>query len=205
MTRLILTTSDSGAGGLRQTGLADCVFGFGMRFVWGRGAPENELDAWLAPRLADHDASSHWLDGDSWWLKDARAEEGLIEFCERFDTIELWPDPDPNSQLTLIWLLDYLRRHARTSLNLNLVQADHRIGDHMPEEVTEWRLPPVKIQNEHFDAASNAWQAYREPTPEGWFKLLSEEISLLPQLRQSALELLEELPGDTPGLALRKC
>ena len=33
--RLILTTSDSGAGGLRQTGLADIVIPFGFRFVWG--------------------------------------------------------------------------------------------------------------------------------------------------------------------------
>ena len=47
-----------------------------------------------------------------------------------FDEIELWVDPDPNSQLTLIWFLDYVRRHAENLSNLTLVQADVRIGNH---------------------------------------------------------------------------
>jgi hypothetical protein len=111
MKRLILTTSDSGAGGLRGAKLADCVIPFGLRFVWGELRSEVHLDTWLSARSAKHEGS-HWLDGTSWWLKEARAGEGLIEFCERFDELALWVDPDPNSQLTLIWLLDYLRRQA---------------------------------------------------------------------------------------------
>ena len=39
MTRLILTTDDSGAGCLKGTGLADIVIWFGPRFTWG---PLNE-------------------------------------------------------------------------------------------------------------------------------------------------------------------
>jgi hypothetical protein len=35
MTRLILTTSDSGAGSLKGTGIADIVIPFGFRFVSG--------------------------------------------------------------------------------------------------------------------------------------------------------------------------
>ncbi len=49
---------------------------------------------------------------------------GLIEFCARFEAVELWVDPDPNAQLTLIWLLDYLRPHAEIVSKLTLVQAD---------------------------------------------------------------------------------
>ncbi len=33
----------------------------------------------------------------------------MIDLCERCETIELWIDPDPNAQLTLIWLLDHQR------------------------------------------------------------------------------------------------
>jgi hypothetical protein len=199
--RLILTTTDSGAGGLRRAGLADCVGAFGMRFVWGELQSEIHLETWLSPRSTKHDVSgSHWLDGTSWWLKEARAGEGLIEFCERFDEVALWVDPDPNSQLTRIWLLDYLRRHTMTPSKLTLVQADARIGDHIPEELAGWRLPSVKIQNDHFKAASRTWQAYRQPTPQAWFNLLSEDLSLLPQLRPSVLELLEELPLNGTGL-----
>jgi hypothetical protein len=199
MKRLILTASDSGAGRLRGARLADCVGAFGMRFVWGQLSSEIDLETWLSPRSARHEGS-HWLDHTSGWLKEARAGEGLIEFCERFDAIALWVDPDPNSQLTLIWLLDYLRRLAKTPLNLTVVQADVSIGDHMPEELTGWRLPSIKIQSEHLEAASKAWQAYRQPTPQDWFNLLREDPSMLRQLRPSVLELLEELPMPATGL-----
>jgi hypothetical protein len=201
MTRLILTTTDSGAGGLRRAGLADCVGAFGMRFVWGELSSQIHLDTWLAPRPTKHDVSgSHWLDGTSWWLKEARAGEGLIEFCERFAEVALWVDPDPNSQLTLIWLLDYLERHAMTPSKLTLVQADASIGNCTPEELAGWRLPSIKIQNDHFKAAGRSWPAYRQPTPQAWSDLLREELGLLPQLRSSVLELLEELPTSATGL-----
>ena len=63
MTRLILTTDDSGAGCLKGTGLADIVIPFGMRFVWGPQQSDTELAALLAARLTKHDSSgSHWLD-----------------------------------------------------------------------------------------------------------------------------------------------
>jgi hypothetical protein len=201
--RLILTTSDSGAGSLRQTGLADIVIPFGFRFVWGplpsdadlvtslsRGSPQPDgtVDLWLRNVYRKHPGE---LAGD---------ELGLIDLCERCETIELWIDPDPNSQLTLIWLLDYLRQHARIAPKLTLVQADVAIGNHLPDEVATWRLPAIKIRNDHLEAASMAWQAYRQPTPQDWFNLLGGDLSVLPQLRHSVLELLEELPMPATGL-----
>jgi hypothetical protein len=45
-----------------------------------------------------------------------------------------------------------------------------------------------------------AWQAYRQPTPQFWYNLLDDNLSILPQLRQSVLELLEELPFAATGL-----
>src|SRR3984957_15435220 len=173
--RLILTTSDSGAGSLRQTGLADIVIPFGFRFVWGplpsdadlvtslsRGSPQPDgtVDLWLRNVYRKHPGE---LAGD---------ELGLIDLCERCETIELWIDPDPNSQLTLIWLLDYLRQHAKIAPKLTLVQADLPIGNHLPEEVATWRLPVIKIRNDHLEAASMAWQAYRRPPPPDWFNFL---------------------------------
>jgi hypothetical protein len=75
MKRLILTTSDSGAGSLRRTGLADRVGAFGMRFVCGQLSSDIHLDTWLLSRSAQHEGS-HWLDGTSWWLMEARAGGG---------------------------------------------------------------------------------------------------------------------------------
>jgi hypothetical protein len=196
MKRLILTSSDSGAGGLRGAGLADCVIPFGLRFVWDKLPSQVELETMLSSRSAKDEAlGSHWLDLAGKRVGEARTEGlGLIEFCARFDAIELWIDPDPNSQLTLIWLLDYLRHHAQNASKLTLVQTDVCIGNYTPEEIAGWQLPAVKILNDHLEAASMAWQAYRQPTPQDWFSLLGDDLSVLPQLRQSVPELLEELP-----------
>ena len=203
MTRLILTTDDSGSWSPGTAGLADIAIPFGLRFVWGPLPSDAELATLLETRSTKHGfPRSHWLD----FVPSHRREEmqgkdlGLIEFCERCETIELWINPDPNSQLTLVWLLDYLRRDAGTVSKLALVQANVRIGDHSPEEVAKWRLPAVKILNDHLEQASAAWRAYRAPTPQDWFNLLGEDLSVLPQLRQTVLDLLEELPSDTTGL-----
>ena len=202
MNRLILTSSDSGAGGLIGARLANCLIPFGLRFVWGQLPSRIELETLLSSRSARRDPSaSHWLDLARKRLEEVQADgPGLIEFCRRFDAVELWIDPDPNGQLTLSWLLDYLRHHVQTASKLTLVQADVCIGNHAPEELAGWRLPAIKITNDHLEAASMAWQAYRQPTPQDWFNLLGEDLSVLPQLRQSVLELLEELPMVATGL-----
>ena len=203
MTRLILTTDDSGAGTLRTAKIADIVIPFGLRLVWGPLPSDAELATLLEARSTRHGSPDpHWLD----FVPPHRLEEmegkdlGLIDFCEPCEAIELWIDPDPNSQLTLVWLLDYLRRHAGIVSKLTLVQADVHIGNHSPEELARWQLPVVKILHDHLETASAAWQAYRAPTPQDWFNLLGKDLSILPQLRQTVLELLEELPLAATGL-----
>ena len=110
MTRLILTTDDIAAGSLRAAGIADIVLPFRIRFVWGALPSDTELATLLEPRSRKRgSAGSHWLD----LVRPLHLEPiggkdlGLIDFCERCETIELWADPEPNAQLTLIWLLDY--------------------------------------------------------------------------------------------------
>jgi hypothetical protein len=198
MTRLILTTSDSGTGSLKQTGIADIVIPFGFRFVRGPLPSDTEFAAALAPSATQH----HWLRdiyrkhlGES-----GKSEHSLIDLCERCDTIELWIDPEPNAQLTLIWLLDYLRSHKSITPKLALVQADAIIGNHPPEELIKWQLPTVKILNDHLETANAAWQAWRASTPQDWFNLLSKNLTALPRLRQTVVELLEELPMRATGL-----
>jgi hypothetical protein len=198
MTRLILTTSDSGAGSLKQTGIADIVIPFGFRFV--RGPLPS--DAEFAAELASSSTQQPWLRdiyrkhlGES-----GKSEHGLIDLCDRCDTIELWIDPEPNAQLTLIWLLDYLRHHGTIASKLALVQADVVIGNHPPERLIALRLPVAKILNEHLETASTAWQAWRASTPQDWFNLLSKDLTVVPRLRQTVVELLEELPMRATGL-----
>ena len=118
---------------------------------------------------------------------------------DRCETIELWIDPVPNAQLILIWLLDYLRHHENIASKLTLVQTDAATGNHYPEEVATWRLPAVKILNDHLEQASAAWRAYRA-SPQDWFNLLSKDLAILPRLRPAVVKLLEELPMRATGL-----
>jgi hypothetical protein len=203
MTRLILAMDDTGAGTLRDAGLADIVLPFGFRFVWGPLPSDAELVTAVAPRSAQHvQITGNWL----WNVhrkhlgETCSNEIGLIDLCERCETIELWIDPDPNAQLTLIWLLDYLRHHAKIAPKLTLVQADTAIGGHLPEQVATWRLPAIRILNDHLEQASTAWRAYRAPTPQDWFNLLSKDLSILPNLRRAVVKLLEERNADASAL-----
>jgi hypothetical protein len=124
----------------------------------------------------------------------------LMDFCKRCESIQLWVDPDPNSQLTLVWLLDYFSHHREISPKLTLVQADASIAEQNPEAVSRWRPAAVKILDDHLEAASLAWQAYRQPTPQDCFNLLLKDLSVLPLLRQAVVDLLEELPMPASGL-----
>jgi hypothetical protein len=100
----------------------------------------------------------------------------------------------------LVQFLDCLSSRENIVSKLTLFQADIDITGQIPEAISEWKPPGVKIRNEHLEAASMAWQAYRQPTPQHWVDLLDKDISVLPQLRQTVLELLEELPMPATGL-----
>lgn len=199
MTRLILTTDSSGAECLMQAAIA---IPLGFRFVGGPLPSEVDLANSLAARSAKKaKAVSHWL-AETGWRNDKirRKGHGLIELCEQCETLELWIDPEPNAQLVLIWLLDYFRSQANTLSKLILVQADIGIARKRPEDLSRWRPPAVEVTGDHLEAASLAWQAYRQPTPRDWFKLLGKDLTILPRVGQTVLELLEELPMPVTGL-----
>jgi hypothetical protein len=202
MTRLILTTDSSGAGWLMRARIADLVIPLDFCFVWGPLPTPSDLATSLSMRSTQHDtALPHWLENSGRRHDEIRRKGlGLIELCQQCEMVELWVDPVPNAQLVLIWLLDYFRSHGKIASKLSLVQPDVRISGQRPEEVAKWRPPAVKILNDHLEAASMAWQAYRQPAPQHWFNLLGKDFSVLPQLRQSVQELLEELPMDATGL-----
>jgi hypothetical protein len=193
MTRLILTSSDSAGGCLLRASIADIVIPFGFRFVWGELPPDAKLEAMLGPGSLEH-FPQHRLGGFH------SKGMGALELCEHCDTVELWFDPEPNAQLMLTQLLDCLSSRENVVSKATLFQPDVDIAEQIPEAISEWKPPGVKIRNEHLEVASMAWQAYRQPTPQRWVDLLDKDISVLPQLRQTVLELLEELPMPASGL-----
>lgn len=203
MTRLILTTEDSGAGALKQAGVADIVVPLGFKLVWGPPPSDAELARLFAPRTPEQDPAVpywlHFLDQRRRGVL-GRKGLGLIEFCEQCERVELWIDPVPNAQLMLIQLLDYFHSHAKSPSKLTLVQASVVIGNMLPDALSKWTPAAVEVSGDHFKIASRAWRAYRQPTPQDWSVLLDQDLSLLPQLGQAVLELLEELPMPVTGL-----
>jgi hypothetical protein len=172
MKRLILTTSDSGAGCLKVAEIADEVIGIGYRF----SAGPLSSDAELAESFASF------------------ASFGLTDVGDRFDAIDLWIDPDPNAQLILVWLLECFRPHDAIVSKLNLVQADISIGELMPERLLARQFTAIKIASQQLELASAAWRAWRHQSQQDWLGLLSEDLSALPRLRPAVVALLDELP-----------
>jgi hypothetical protein len=122
----------------------------------------------------------------------------LAEFCQQYETVELWFDTGPNAQLLLVWLLDYFRSHPETVARLKLRLVDQEmIG---LDRLGKWQPPAVDVTERELATASAAWQAYRAATPEGCVDLLSQDLSALPLLKPALIDLLKELPSGSTGL-----
>ena len=117
------------------------------------------------------------------------------------DCIELWFDPEPNSQLQLIWILDYLLRFKPSlaeSLRLRRVDFDLRGAD--PSELRHRDVRQFDIAESDVGIASMAWEAYRAPTPELCAGLLDRPLGKLLFLKPAMEDLLSELPSTATGL-----
>ncbi|WP_027527838.1 hypothetical protein [Bradyrhizobium sp. Ec3.3] len=203
MSHLILATNGLAAGTLRQAGMMNVVLGFCLRFVWGRLPSEEQLVMGLEPRSAKHcNIGDHWLDDvQKCQLKGFGTRDiGFFELCEKFDSIEVWVDPQPNDQLVLVWLLNLLRPYKEITTKLSLVHTDDAVAGYQPESVVEWKLPAFKVADSHLTLASRAWRAWRAPTPEPWFDLLAKDLTILPRLRSAVITMLAELPDVQSGL-----
>ena len=128
MKRVILTSS-SGVG-LNHAERADMVVPFIFRFVSGPLPSVQHLNRYLGGRSLRIFEEIIWSDCVR-RLPFVRREDrdgALLWFCETYgvDLIELWFDPEPNSQLQLIWILDYLRAepYMAERLKLRLVDFD---------------------------------------------------------------------------------
>ncbi|WP_407151635.1 hypothetical protein [Bradyrhizobium sp. ORS 86] len=162
MKRLIMTSSSGSS--LTRAGLAEVGIISFFRFVGGPLPSPKELEAYFGLR-SDQDPVGHW---SHWsprgrWPQEAKARRdlALIEFCDAYEMIELWFDPDPNDQLQLIWLLDHFRAYPATvaKLKLRLVGFD-LMTTH--ETWGEWdKVPLVNVRPADIETASMCWQAYR--------------------------------------------
>lgn len=182
---------------------ADLAVHFPFRFVWGQLPSPDELAAYLGPRTPDHQTGRHWSDFAARWerSKNRGAQDlRLAEFCQHYETVELWFDTRPDAQLLLVWLLDHFRSYPETVARLKLRLLDLDLIQIHPGQFARLRQPVADVTEAELETARMAWHAYREPTPEASFNLLREDLGALPLLKPVLRDLLEELPSASTGL-----
>jgi hypothetical protein len=199
MKRLILTSSSGTE--LIHSDLADFIVVVSFRFVGGPLPSPNELAIYASEKT---DTRSHWsvMTFAGVQRRGDQAPEclGLVEFCQSFERVELWFDPDPNDQLQLVWLLDLFSSHPEITAKLRLRHVSFELFRATSEELDRWKAPSIKVIDDDFAIARAIWHAYRSPTPEACFDLMSNDLSALPLLRPALLDLIEELPSGVTGL-----
>jgi hypothetical protein len=176
-----------------------------FHFNWGPQPSQDELAHHLGPRTSSHDSlgANHWSDWGSYWKSSENRDYrnlSLADFCQHYETVELWFDADPRDQLTLIWLLDHFKCHPEAVSRLRLRLLDRKLIGIGPDGIGDWRPPIVDVTEKELATASMAWQAYRSPTPEACVDLLQRDLSALPLLKPVLLDLLAELPSASSGL-----
>ena len=194
-TVLVLATGESACGHLKHAKIGTRHEVLHPTLVWG---PLPQANSYFAAREETVLADGHWFQPKL--LNPSHRWPGLSELVEQHDRTELWIDPDPNSQLTLLFLLDYLCDDNALLEKMRLHQSPVRLGER-PAEESAISVPPLRpIDPKDAALASQVWRAYAAPTPEAILPLLRTDLSPFPFLHGALLALLEELPGVEDGL-----
>ncbi len=173
-----------------------------FRFIWGPQPSPDQLGRYLGPRT-DQQQGKHWSDWGGYWNQSENREHrdlSLAEFCQQYETVELWFDMSPAAQLKLVWLLDYFSSYPEAVARLKMRVVDLEMVELPPNGFSKWRPALISVIEKDMATASAAWQAYRSTTPEACFELFHQDLSALPLLKLVVRDLLEELPSVSTGL-----
>ncbi len=197
MSILILTTSDSGAGHLKQEKRADRILAFVHRLVTGPVSTNGPPEAFFWRRQALYERDGLFY--EPWWFDD-RSPNGpvwnqLTDICREHDRVELWIDPDPNALLVLLQLLDWLGPIPEIASRLWVKQSESPLGE---RRRGDWTSAPISVKPIMVTLARRAWSAFGAPTPEAWVALQDDpDLDNLPGLRRAIELMLNELPDQT--------
>ena len=205
MSTLILVTCDAGAGYLKREKRADRVQALTHRLVTGPVPVEGPPETFFARQRALFEADG--LFHELQWFEVENPDENkpkfpwiwsqLPEVCQQHDRIELWIDPDPNAQLVMVQLLDWLGTLPDIVARLWLKLSDSPLGSRHPGD---WVLPPRHVEAADLSLAHRAWSAFGTSTPEAWSELRGDpDLDRLPGLLYTIEHTLRELP-DATGL-----
>lgn len=198
---MIITTSDAGAGHLKQRFAGvHTVKAYMPRLVRNAIPQTRDLQKFFRLRsiLHDKDQTSRgaWIED----FCDGPSIAGLPDasvLASDAEGIQLWIDPDLNAGLVLLQLLDQF-----SELEIPAVQV---FSSSAPLGAVDAAGPPAPVKPwtagpSHFRMAGTAWAALSEATPAAFADLPAHDLDIIPGLDALVHGMLAELP-DTTGLA----
>ncbi|SIQ86203.1 hypothetical protein SAMN05880561_105142 [Rhizobium sp. RU33A] len=124
----------------------------------------------------------------------------LLERFRSADCVELYIDPDPNSQLLMIYLLSQAFRAGINASNLLVFQSIAPWGQQDAHTSIDAIASSIQVEERHLIAAAAIWAAYTAATPQAWLRLGHQDLALFPLMNQTRDVLLEDLPSADTGL-----
>lgn len=198
--RIILSTSDSGAGNLKQAFRDRAVEWFAFALNDGPLPSAASVRDVISKRLQLLEPeNSEWARLETHYCQQFSAQREALEsdFLAAV-SIDLWVDPDSAGQLQLLLLLNWLG--CELQMPLNLVAMTVRIGELSPEDLIRVAPSPEAVRTDQIAMARSAWEAYTSPSPAKWRALLEHEMPGSPLLGSAVRTLLRELPDAVSGL-----
>ena len=145
-------------------------------------------------------------DAEHW--NDLRRWRSVIDNHESYDELVLWFEHDLFDQLNLIQLLSYLRaRPPAGVVSLICINAFpghpdfHGLGELTAPELASLFETRHEVIAAEYELAVRAWQAFREPAPEGLDRVRHSDTSAMPYLARALERFLEEYPSSRDGLS----
>lgn len=124
----------------------------------------------------------------------------VLSRLDAADRVEIYVDPDPNSQLLMALLLTRVYAAGLDGHKIHLRHGPLRWG-HVDASTPPDRIAlPVGVEEAHLAAATAIWSAYASPTPEAWFSLSPEVLAHFPVMQRTWDALLNDLPRADTGL-----
>jgi len=131
-----------------------------------------------------------------------RERDSTLKTFKKYDKIFLWFEHDLYDQLQLIQILDWFAKYASTNTNIFVISPENYLRRSTPRELEQFLLYNKElVTHNHYITARKAWSALSSSTPFAWEKLLTDDTSTLPFLKDAVKRLLEEYPNTKNGLS----
>jgi Domain of unknown function (DUF1835) len=132
-----------------------------------------------------------------------------LEDFRKFEEVVLWFEHDLYDQLQLIQLMDWFAHQEMGKIRLSVVQINSHAGIKDFQGLGQLsgsqlaRLFPLRrtVLSEQLAISTDAWQAFRNATPESLVEFLQVNHPEMPFLRDALIRHCEEYPWTSDGLS----